>query len=45
MKETDMSRIAAALLAVCIFAGVAEQATAADMSNAKSYEQPQGAIR
>jgi hypothetical protein len=40
-----MSRIAAALLVLSILAGVAGQASAADMSNSKSYEQPQGAIR
>jgi hypothetical protein len=40
-----MNRIAAALLALSILAGVAAQASAADMSNSKSYEQPQRAIR
>jgi hypothetical protein len=44
-KETDMSRIATALVVLSILAGVAGQASAADMSNSKSYEQPQGAIR
>jgi hypothetical protein len=45
MKETAMSRIAAALLVLSILTGVAGQASAADMSNSKSYEQPQRAIR